>query len=360
MQFLYKAFKPLILSLDAERSHNLAIAYLKKNGSTTGSYTNRALLSQDIFGTTLMNPLGLAAGFDKYAEIFHTLPGLSFSFAELGSFTKTEQLGNPKPRIKRIRNEKAVINRMGFNNPGIDKGLTNVGELIPELDNHFQYSISIGKSKETPPEQALGDYEEMLRKLNSSALAPAYVAINISSPNTPGLRALQTEGMLKELLQGVMTLCKFPLLVKLAPDFETLDEFRSVVAVCADQKVDGIIVTNTTTDHGLLKKNPDFAGGLSGLPLRSKARMYLREAYTIVKEEIPLIASGGVMTPEDIWDRLLLGARLVQVYTGMIYYGPNLAIDGNRHVAEKLREWGLKDLPQLFAERSSLKQRELL
>ena len=279
-------------------------------------------------GLDFPNPVGLAAGLDKNGDYLRGLAHLGFGFIEVGTVTPRPQPGNPKPRLFRLRSKRSIINRMGFNNAGINHLLANI-ERLPRRD--YVLGINIGKNLSTPVERALDDYRLALQRVY---LAADYITLNISSPNTPGLRKLQDDDALKQLLSGVTEARKAlqdehqvdrPLALKVAPDLD-----RNQVAVIADllgeYGIDGLIATNTTLDRSAIAGHPlaGEAGGLSGAALKEKSRDLLVQFRQRLDDEIPIISVGGIDSPEEARLRLELGASLIQIYSGLIYEGPGL------------------------------------
>ena len=324
----YERFvRPLLFSLDPETAHHLATAALRR-----ASHVDLALRAlrtfqptpkpKTVFGLTFPNPVGLAAGFDKNGVALPAWAALGFGFAEIGTVTAKAQPGNPRKRIFRFPNEQALINRLGFNNDGADV----VAERLRRLREHggwpaIPIGINIGKSKVTPIEQATNDYVYSFRKLREFA---DYIALNVSSPNTPGLRSLQDRQSLTQLLGAIRAEnreARKPILVKIAPDLSESD-LEEVIAVCQENEVAGIIATNTTLDHLAISKARDQEGGLSGVPLREKSTAFVRAIVT--RSTIPVIASGGIFDAKSAREKLEAGAQLLQVYTGYIFRGPGL------------------------------------
>jgi dihydroorotate dehydrogenase len=290
------------------------------------------------------NPVGMAAGFDKTAELYGSLTHMGFGFIEIGTITAKEQSGNDTPRLFRYPNEKALINRMGFNNPGADKA-----ELT--LKNQRKYGIrgiNAGKSKITPIEDSASDYIYTLKKLIPYA---DYAVINISSPNTPGLRALQNKDSLIELIQSIQNEFgnKFPipLFFKFAPDL-SLSELQENLEICLKFQVDGVILTNTTLDKQALGDGPHPEGGLSGAPLFEKALTFVREAYKVVGGKIPIIGVGGIDSGEKALKMILAGAALIQIYTSYIYEGPFLPYNICSYLDKYLKSNNHKHLSEII------------
>jgi dihydroorotate dehydrogenase len=350
---MYQIFRSFLFRLDPEAAHRLTLALIRIGGRQPFYSILRAMYSApsrpvEAFGLTFKNPLGLAAGYDKDAVAIRGLSSLGFGHLEVGTVTPKPQPGNPRPRVFRLPEEEAVINRMGFPSAGSEfvqrqlnsslrKGFLrkplppaqkNSPQMIKKAD--LILGINIGKNKDTPNEEAVLDYLELLQCF---ALYADYLTINISSPNTVGLRQLQgrvaLEGLLTQLhAQRQLEEQKFnkrlPLLVKLAPDLPER-ELEDAVNVILDTHMDGIIVTNTTLGRdGLSSKHRDEAGGLSGSPLRLRSEAVLCQVVKYIDGKIPIVSVGGIMNPEDAKRRLELGAQLVQIYTGLIYRGPGL------------------------------------
>lgn len=325
---LYEGFiRPLLFSLDAETAHRLTIRLLR--GAAYLDPVLRALQffapkSQPttLFGLNFRNPVGLAAGLDKDGIALRAWEALGFGFIEMGTITAQAQPGNPKPRIFRLSEQQALINRLGFNNDGADAVAARLRYLREhEKLPNIPIGINIGKSRATPIEQATDDYLYSFRLLREFA---DYVALNVSSPNTPGLRELQESQKLSTLLQAIRnepgTAAK-PLMIKISPDLSSA-ELESLLKVCEDNGIAGIIATNTTLDHSSVPRELTQKGGLSGAPLRGKSTALLREISATSK--IPLIACGGIWDAESARQKFHAGAELIQVYTGFVYRGPGL------------------------------------
>lgn len=328
MKNAYERFvRPLLFLFDPETAHHLAIAMLRRS-----SHADLALKvlkafqprpkPKTIFGLNFPNPVGLAAGFDKNGVALPAWEALGFGFIEIGTVTAKSQPGNPKPRIFRYPKDQALINRLGFNNDGADVVAARLRRLRESGRwPRIPVGINLGKSKVTPLEEAAADYRYSFQRLHPFA---DYVALNVSSPNTPGLRTLQARGSLSILLQAIRDenqAAQKPIIIKIAPDLQA-DELEEVIATCEENQVAGIIATNTTLDHSAIPSNQDEAGGLSGLPLREKSTALVR-AIT-ARSTIPVIASGGIFDAESAREKLAAGAHLLQVYTGYIYRGPSL------------------------------------
>lgn len=266
-------------------------------------------------GLDFENPLGMGAGFDKTGALYPFLSSMGFGFVESGTFTRHAQPGNPKPRVFRIPEARALINRMGFNNPGAD----GAAEEFKRQKKSAVRGVNIGKSKITELDYALDDYLYSLRALLPFA---DYVAVNVSSPNTPGLRQLQEKGRLTELLSALKKECRVPLLLKIAPDLNESDLLDAVDAALSF--ADGIVVCNTTIDKTSVPAFASIEGGLSGGPLKARSLELLRMVAARVNRRIAVISVGGIDSAASALERFLSGASLVQIYTSYIYEGPHL------------------------------------
>lgn len=315
---IYSLLRPALFLLDPERAHTLSLAALKLLPGGAGPAEGP--LATEVAGLRFPNPLGMAAGYDKDGEVPDALLALGFGFAEVGSITPLPQEGNPRPRLFRLLEDQAVINRMGFNNHGAEAA---VERLSARLGRPGVVGINIGANKDSP--DRIADYATMARLMASLA---SYLAVNISSPNTPGLRALQDEGALTELLDAVMEARGSsgpPVFLKVAPDLESAD-VEAIARIAIDKKLGALIVSNTTISRPPLKSRHALeAGGLSGAPLRELALERLRQFRRATGGAMPLIGVGGIATAEHAWQRIRAGASLVQLYSAMAYEGPGIA-----------------------------------
>ena len=319
----YPLLRPALFLLDAERAHQVSLAALKVL-PPRGSASTQSKLASEVAGLRFPNPLGMAAGYDKDGEVPDALLGLGFGFAEVGSITPLPQTGNPRPRLFRLIEDRAVINRMGFNNHGAEAAVARLtarkgrGQGRPGI-----VGINLGANKDSP--DRIADYATMTRLMAPLA---SYLAVNVSSPNTPGLRALQDEGALAELLDAVLHArgpAGPPVFLKVAPDLAP-GEIDSVARIALDKGLGALIVSNTTTSRPALKsRHADQAGGLSGAPLRDLAQQCLRDFRKATGGAIPLVGVGGIASADDAWARIRAGANLVQLYSAMVYHGPGLA-----------------------------------
>jgi dihydroorotate dehydrogenase len=323
MSFYTAILRPLVFQLEAERAHRLALAFLARIPPPVlrmllGARTRVA--PRTVFGLRFPNPVGLAAGMDKSGEALPAWEALGFGFAEIGTITALPQPGNPMPRVFRYPRHKALVNRMGFNNPGADGMATRLAALRASGRwPRIPIGINIGKSKATPIEEAAGDYLHSFRRLAPFA---DYVAVNVSSPNTPGLRLLQDVRALRAILESLRAERQdIPLVVKIAPDLDAAS-VADIAGLAESCGVQGLIATNTTLDHSALRGCREEEGGLSGLPLASKAA----EVHRVLAEStrLPVLASGGIMDASHARARFALGSPLVQIYTGFVYRGAGL------------------------------------
>jgi dihydroorotate dehydrogenase len=314
---LFDLARPALFAIDPERAHRLTVRALALAGRRGPPAAGA--LAIDVAGLGFPNPLGMAAGFDKDAEVPDQLLGLGFGFAEVGSITPRPQAGNPRPRLFRLVEDRAVINRMGFNNGGAEVARDR---LVRRAGRPGIVGINIGANKDS--EDRIADYVAMTRVMAPLA---SYLAVNISSPNTPGLRALQDEGALTGLLDAVIEArgtAGPPVFLKVAPDLESAD-IDAIARIALDRKLGALIVSNTTISRpALLSANARETGGLSGAPLRDLAQQRLRDFRKATGGAIPLVGVGGIASAEDAWARIRAGASLVQLYSAMVYGGPGL------------------------------------
>lgn len=337
---MYKSIlQPFLFLLDAEQAHNFATKVLKISFKIPGI---KALLKKiyrieskdlekELFGLKFKNPVGLAAGFDKNAEFMHELSAFGFGFLEIGTITPKGQPGNDKPRLFRLKKDKALINRLGFNNHGVEHAIGN----LRKRPKNIIIGGNIGKNKTTPNEEAYKDYEYSLE-----ALYPYvdYFVVNVSSPNTPDLRDLQEKGPLLNLLQRLKTRIdekknKKPILLKIAPDLSE-GQLNDIIEIVNTVNISGIIATNTTIERHGLKSNTKLAaekGGLSGKPVFDKSNAIIRKLRSSLPE-LPIIGVGGIDSGPSAKEKLESGADLVQIYTGFIYEGPGIVKSINSYL----------------------------
>jgi dihydroorotate dehydrogenase len=355
--------RPLLFLLPAETAHGLVMALLRSSCWIPGffSWLGRGAARRDpalrveAMGLTFDNPVGLAAGLDKDAEAFLAFGALGFGLVEVGTLTGRPQPGNPRPRLFRLRRDRALVNRMGFNNCGAKRAAFRLAKTRRLVERYGpKLGANIGRSKAVPNEQAVDDYVASAR-----ALAPFadYLVVNVSSPNTPGLRELQDPDHLVPLLKRIRSTLEqtapdrhVPLLVKVAPDLSD-DEVDTMADVATSLELDGIIATNTTVSRSGLASTRELvesigAGGLSGPPVARRALEVLRRLKRRVGPGVVLIASGGIVSADDAWQRIRAGATLVQVYTALVYEGPGLPARLARGLAERVREAGFDNVMQ--------------
>jgi dihydroorotate dehydrogenase len=347
MSLLYRLAKPLLFCLDAEDAHNLSIKTLKFGLLPAVNSPPDQILQSKIFGLNFPTPIGLAAGYDKNAEVLDPLARLGFGFVEAGSVTPLAQAGNPKPRIFRLNSDNAVINRFGFNSQGLEV----VAENFAKRRGNGIVGANLGANKNSS--DRMQDYVLGMQKL---APLVDYVTVNISSPNTPGLRSLHGKQELDDLLGRLHEtrakmvsagLRSFPLLLKIAPDLT--DEDKADIAAAAHEfSLDGLIISNTTISRpqGLQGKHITETGGLSGAPLKSLALSVLKEMYKATNGKIPLIGVGGIDTAEEALTRIKAGASLLQLYTAMVYRGPYIAHEIGQELAKLLRAQNFSSLAE--------------
>lgn len=341
---LFPLFRPLVHAFDAEDAHKLTIAALKMglNGKL-GQSKDPQNLQTSVFGLSFGNPVGLAAGFDKNAEILAAAGNIGFGFVEAGTVTPKAQFGNAKPRLFRLQEDKAVINRFGFNNEGLEYFSRGLKKLSPGGKKPF--GANVGANKDTQDKTA--DYVKGIHALYGLA---DYFTVNISSPNTPGLRALQSASALTDLVERVLEAraiemkngkAFMPILIKIAPDL-TQDDINDICGIALSHKVDGLIVSNTTIVRpaALKSHHRDEMGGLSGAPLMESSTEILGKIYKETNGKIPLVGVGGIASGADAYRKIRAGASLVQVYSAMVYQGPGLVDRIKRELSTLLEQGG--------------------
>jgi dihydroorotate dehydrogenase len=368
-RFYRHCLRPVLFKQESERAHNLtlkALSFFGLNPTLCGFLGNlfsAPELPIEVFGLRFPNPVGLAAGMDKFAMAVPVWNHLGFGFCELGGVTWRAQPGNPSPRMFRAPGPDAIVNRMGFNNPGAEA----FAQKLAEWEARGQWpkhpvGINLGKSKATPLDQAAADYAHSFRLLRDYA---DFFVINVSSPNTPGLRQLQDKAALDEILAAIQeaqntapsaSRRKPVVLVKVAPDltFEALDELLEVAAA---RNVSGIVATNTTitrppTDDGRLQKIYSEPGGLSGRPLRGRSTEIVRHIYKQTQGQLPIIGVGGIFNADDAWEKIAAGASLVQIYTGLVFEGPGLPAKIVNGLIERMKYEGVNRLKEIVGSES--------
>jgi len=375
--FYRKWVRPVLFAQNAERAHDSALHLLGNFSrdeflsNVVGKCFSAPELPIDLFGLRFPNPVGLAAGMDKFAAAVPVWEKLGFGFCELGGVTRYAQPGNPAPRMFRAVADEAIVNRMGFNNAGADA----MAEKLAEWKNAGRWpghpvGINLGKSKVTPLEKAAEDYAYSFQRLRNLA---DFFVVNVSSPNTPGLRQLQDKAALEEIFAALQevnvasrrqtaanisgktsaALCRdaaTPILVKVAPDLslEALDEILELAQL---RNISGIVATNTTitrphTDDAAAKRIYAENGGLSGKPLRARSTEVINHIFKQTKGRLPIIGVGGVFNADDAWEKIMAGASLVQVYTGLVYEGPGIVKEIVRGLAKKMQQTDISDLQE--------------
>lgn len=343
----YSTLKPLIFKLDPEFAHNLAIFALKNNLVFAPKLNEYESLKTKVFGIDFANPIGMAAGFDKNAAVFDKLFNFGFGFVEAGTVTPKPQLGNEKPRLFRLVEDEAIINRLGFNNLGIEKYLENIAGK--KLNSNQILGINIGKNKDTL--NAVEDYLILLERVYGRS---NYITINISSPNTKNLRDLQKadelDSFLKAIFEKKNELIKLhskniPVLLKIAPDLD-FGQQEAIADIALINKIDGLIIGNTTISRpeSLQSKFKNETGGLSGKPLFELSNSVLKNIYQLTKGKIPIIAAGGVASGSDAYTKIKLGASLVQIYSSFIYQGFELVEQVKKDLDQNLSKDGFKNI----------------
>lgn len=342
---LYSLIRPALFRIEAEKAHGLALKALKIAGGGAAPRSDPALASE-VAGIAFPNPVGMAAGFDKDGEVPDALLRQGFGFAEVGSITPLPQAGNPQPRLFRLVEDRAVINRMGFNNGGAQAA---VDRLEARVSRPGVVGINIGANKDST--DRVNDYAIMAKLMAPLA---SYLAVNISSPNTPGLRALQDESALTGLLDAVIeardVACgsgrRPPVFLKVAPDLEPAD-IDAIARIAIDKRLGALIVSNTTISRpALSSEHKSETGGLSGAPLRDLAQQRLRDFRKATGGAVPLVGVGGIADAADAWARIRAGASLVQLYSAMVYEGPGIAKAINKGLLVLMRRDGFASIAE--------------
>ncbi|MFV0480915.1 MAG: quinone-dependent dihydroorotate dehydrogenase [Campylobacteraceae bacterium] len=345
----YQDLKKIFFKFSPENAHHFAelgfrfagsVAPMILNPITEEYFVTNDKLEQTLFGVKFLNPVGIAAGFDKNATMFKALTALGFGYIEYGTMTPKPQSGNKKPRLFRHIEEESLQNAMGFNNQGAEKIAKRVKKLYPYIT---PIGANIGKNKTTLDENALFDYVELVKTFSPLS---DYLAVNISSPNTPGLRSLQNTKFVKELFNECIKLTDKPILLKIAPDMEA-HEAIELCAVALDCGAKGIIATNTTIDYSLVKNPKDF-GGISGKVLKDKSFKMFDELAREFYKHTTLISVGGIDSAEDVYKRVRAGASLVQLYTSFIFKGPIVNFNINNDLTKLIERDGLNNISELI------------
>ena len=342
---MFKKLRPLIFKFSPEVAHSLAIKALKSNLIPSNKVEEKSILKTKLFGKKIKNPIGVAAGFDKNAEVYNPLFNLGFGFVEVGTITPEAQYGNPKPRVFRLEEDRALINRLGFNNSGSEEISSRIKK---DLANGF-LGINIGPNKDT--ENRVEDYLKCFRKFYNLG---DYITINISSPNTKNLRDFHNKNELEELLEAIQKeksklKSNIPIAVKISPDIEN-DKVENVAEILIKYFVDIAIISNTSdvNRENLKNINKLEKGGLSGKPIEKKSNDLIKIFYKMIGKNIKIIGVGGVDSGKSVMEKLLNGASLVQLYTGMVYNGPNIASKISNELNYILKNQGIKNISEII------------
>ena len=337
--FFYSFLKSLLFLFEPESAHRITINYLRFAKFKKPKLYK--VLKSKVFGLNFHNPIGIAAGFDKNGEVAHNLINLGFGFSEIGTVTPKPQLGNSKPRVFRLKNDSAIINRLGFNSDGFNEVKTKLGKIGDNI-----IGINIGANKNSK------DFsEDYIKGIKFFSTIASYITINISSPNTPGLRNLEVLENLDILLDKINNLdredllIKIPILLKISPDLEP-DNLKYLCKKVLSSKINGLIISNTTISRDSISTNIDEKGGLSGKPLFDISTKQLRLAYKYTNGQIPLIGVGGVDSAETAYEKIKNGASLIQLYTGLVYNGPNLIKDINKDLSSLIERDGYSSISE--------------
>ena len=342
---MFEKIRGLIFKLDPETAHNLAIKTLKFNYILSKKVQHNKLLETKIFGKKIPNPIGIAAGFDKDAEVYNSLFKLGFGYVEVGTITPLKQYGNPKPRVFRLEEDEALINRLGFNNSGSDKVRSRILSSSPT----GLLGINIGPNKDT--KDRVKDFLVGLRKFHDIG---DYLTINISSPNTENLRNFHNDEEMGELLQEIQTekdklKTNIPIAIKISPDLE-LKSIDKICEILTKNKISTVIISNSTdrTRENLKNINKLEKGGLSGKPLENKSNFLINEFYKSFKSDITIIGVGGIDSGRSVYEKIINGAKLVQLYTGMVFKGPNIVSKINNELIDIIKKTGVNNISELI------------
>ena len=342
---MFSILRPFIFSLDPEEAHNLAIKSLKFNVLPESFFKveNEEILGINLFGKKIPNPIGLAAGFDKSAEVYNSLFKLGFGFVEVGTITPKRQLGNPKPRIFRLEKDGAMINRLGFNNDGLDI----VSKRILDNAPRGVLGINIGPNKDTKNKSE--DFAACLSHVHDKA---DYITINISSPNTEGLRDFHNKESMIELFKHLNRVkiekkIKKPLFIKLSPDIKD-KEINDIIELILKFEINGIIISNTSDSNrnDLVDYNKNEKGGLSGKPIIDLSTRMIKKFHKVLKNKIPIIGVGGIDSGQSAFDKIVAGASAIQLYTGMVYKGPGIVKEIKKDLIKILKKEKINNLSE--------------
>ncbi len=347
---MYNNFINILKILPPELAHSATINILK-HFSLNFQSNEDSMLSQHLLGLDFPNPIGLAAGFDKNAEVVSSMLSVGFGFVEVGTVTPEAQIGNPKPRVFRLKEDQAIINSLGFNNKGAKIVKKNLLKLKTNFLNNKIIGINLGKNKNTI--DSIDDYLIGMEKLGGVA---SYITINISSPNTIGLRELQLRGNIEKIIKNIIkkreefeSINKKPILIKISPDLND-DQLRDIALISLANNIDGLILTNTTTSRpNYLKSNyVKSNGGLSGKPLFTYSTNVLKKMYNLTNGQIILVGVGGISSGSDCYEKIKSGASLVQLYTALIYSGPSLVTKIKNELVDLIKTEGYKNISEVI------------
>ncbi|MCW8894422.1 MAG: quinone-dependent dihydroorotate dehydrogenase [Sulfurimonas sp.] len=342
----YQSIKPLLFKLQPENAHHVAecvlrlpnICQIPFNSFLESHFVTNDILTQELFGRTFLNPVGLGAGFDKNATMIRGMQVLGFGFTEIGTVTPKAQEGNPKPRMWRHVEEETIQNAMGFNNEGLLKVQKRLKQRYPFTT---PIGVNIGKNKVTPDSEAINDYTTLIKALHALG---DYLVINISSPNTPGLRDLQNEEFITRLFAEAKAITDKPILLKIAPDM-SIEDAVALTTMAVEKGADGIIATNTTVDYSLVK-SPYDKGGLSGAVLKQKSFEIFEAIAKELYGKTTLISVGGIDSAEEAYRRIKAGASLVQILSGLVFHGPDMIMNINKKLTELIKADGYSNITE--------------
>jgi len=343
---MFKTLKPLIYKIDPETAHNIVETILKTvrrcplffNFLIEKNFINNEMLHQKIWGIDFKNPVGVAAGFDKNATMIPAWPVMGFGWGEIGAITPKPQPGNPKPRSWRWPEFEAIQNAYGFNNEGVEVIKKRLSKIYPFV---LPIGANIGKNKSTPEDKAIDDYKILVEELKDIV---DFFVVNISSPNTPGLRDLLNEEFISTLFKELKNITNKPILIKFSPDMED-EMIINLTRLSIENKADGIIATNTTVNYGLIN-TPIKKGGISGKPLRDRSFEVLKLVASEAFEKVPIISVGGIDSAKEAYKRIRAGASLIQIYTAIIYKGPSVVKNINEDLIELLKKDGFSNIKE--------------
>ncbi len=341
----YSMFRPLLFRLDAERAHRLTLAMVR-HAPRFASHHDSPELQTTAFGLTFSNPLGLAAGLDKDGLALAAWERLGFGFAEIGTITPRPQLGNGRPRIWRIPKHHALINRMGFPSDGMVQVASRLRQARAQTMG-MRIAINLGPNRETPSERLAEDYAELVRQMAEFC---DFIVVNLSSPNTPGLREFQAPERMRTVVERIKHACAEigvirPLLIKVAPDLEAV-KLGEICAAATELGLAGIVATNTSLDHAALGVVSHLKGGLSGTPLKLRSREVIASIHRFTRGRIPIVGVGGIASAEDAYGHIRAGASLIELYTGLIYHGPGLVWQIRSGLLDLLTRDGFRSFSQ--------------